>query len=311
LKASAWIFGGLGAAIGLGVVAAVMTHRKRSSSVGALPTLLVGDSLAVGLASPLKMAGLPIHSIGVEGTTVEYWVNQGRPRLLQELATKPGGVLISLGTNDAFNGDTYASKATASTRQLLELLTAAGVSVFWVSPPSLPSSYGGKSPSQAVLNAIKAAVQASPDATWVDSSIWTLERSADHLHPTGAGYSHWADLIVDQLATDYVSPGDDAFQGDAFSGDQSEPSPRPPPPAIVVIPPGWERLSPKTIPYQVANHLTRFATTILVQRRPLGDIQSIELEGKQFGAMTDLHFDDHVGGTWKWHRGMTLVRKVP
>lgn len=307
MKAGA-VAGIIGGVVVAAIAAVAIVQRKRSSSSEALPTVLIGDSLAVGLASPLRMAGLPLHSIPVAGTTIDYWLNKGKAALHQALATKPGGVLVVLGTNDALNGDEYAAKASAAAKELVELITSAGGTVFWIGAPTLPSSYGGKTFSQAVLDAIRTAVKALPDTVWIESSGFTIERSADKLHPTGAGYAHWSDLIVDQLVSKFVTP--DTVQGDVLSGDQPEPSPRPSPPSIVVIPPGWQRLALKKVPWQVANELQRYAVTVLVQKRPLGDLQPKTIEGKQYGVMTDLHWDDHSDNTWKWHRGMSLLEGI-
>jgi lysophospholipase L1-like esterase len=298
VKRSIGLFVGFGVVAAAAAIAAGINHQKHKP--GVLPTLLVGDSMAVGLLSPLRMAGVPVHSIAVEGTTIEYWLGKGLPALQATLATKPGGVLVALGTNDAYNGATYAATAKAAAAKLVTMLNAAGASVYWIGPPSLPSSYGGKSPSQAVVDAIRSAVEASSDGTWIDSSTFALERSADQLHPTGAGYAHWADLIVDQMGLAFV----DVVQGDYFGAD--EPSPRPPPPSVIVIPVGWVRLPQKL----AAKHAAReFAVSVLFQHRPMGDLQVKDIDGQPIGALTEYHWDDHVGGVWKWHRGISLLQR--
>lgn len=297
-----WIVGGLATSIvGSFLVAAVMRGKGLKGSAP-LPTLLVGDSMGVGLTSPLRMAGLPIHSIAVVGTTVEYWVNQGLPALQAELAKKPGGVLVALGTNDAFNGDAYAPRAAAAVQKLLAAIDAAGGLTFWIGPPKLPASYGGKAPSQAVVDAIRNAVDTfPPGASWIESGALTIPRSADGLHPTAAGYSYWSDIIVDQLGQSFVAPSatGDALQGDAFGADI------PPPPSPIVVPAGWTQLKPPVSPA-----MTAFAVSVLVQRRPIGDLLVSMIEGKSIGAFTTWHYDDHVGHVLKWHRGISLLQEA-
>lgn len=295
-----WIVGGLVAAGGAGLVAAVM-RGKGLNRVAPLPTVLVGDSMGVGLTSPLRMAGMPIHSIALQGTTVEYWTKQGAAALQAALATKPGAVLVALGTNDAFNGDSYAPRASAAVDKLIVAIRATGAEIYWISPPKLPASYGGKAPSQAVLDAIREAVQKAPDVFWIESSDLTIPRSADGLHPTGAGYSYWSDIIVDRLGLSFVSPSSttDTVQGDTFGADI------PPPPSPIVIPDGWKQFPKGAI---VTPALRSFAVSVLVQRRPIGDLQVSMIEGKSIGALTTWHYDDHVGHVLKWHRGISLLQ---
>jgi len=293
-----WIVGGLVAAGGAGLVAAVM--RGKGLNRGApLPTVLVGDSMGVGLTSPLRMAGLPIHSIAVQGTTVEYWVNQGAAALQASLATKPGAVLVALGTNDAFNGDSYAPRAAAAAAKLLATIAASGAEIYWVGPPKLPASYGGKAPSQVVVDAIRNEVDAfGGGAFWVESSDLGITRSADGLHPTGAGYSYWSDIIVDRLGLAFVSTAD-TLQGDTFGADI------PPPPSPIVVPAGWTQLKGAVSPA-----LTAFAVSVLVQRRPIGDLLVSMIDGKSIGALTTWHYDNHVGHVLKWHRGISLLQEA-
>lgn len=82
-----------------------------------------------------------------------------------------------------------------------------------------------------------------------------------------------------------------------------EPFPIPPPPSIVTTPPGWVRVPHATRAMMV------FALTVLAQRRPIGDLQVGTVDGKEIGALTDWHWDNHVDHTWKWHRGISMVAK--
>lgn len=303
---------GIGALVGLAliVLGRVLANRKRS--VGALPTLLIGDSLGVGLAAAFRALGLSVESIAVSGTTVDYWVKAGSGKLFEQALVrgKPGSVFVSLGANDAYNGDSYASTAAASTRALLALIsgsTRAGPQVFWIGPPKLPATYGGNLMSQAVLDAIRGVVETTDGARWLDSSAFDIARSDDHLHPTAAGYSNWATLLVAELGASFVTPSSATVKGgiggvSLGADDSDEPIPRPNPPTVVVSPPpGWVHRKDASGP------MMAFAISVLAQRRPMGDVQTAVIDGSRIGALTEWHWDNHVDHAWKWHRGISLL----
>lgn len=166
--------------------------------------LLIGDSLSVGLTAPLgsliRKAGFGfLNGPGEVGSLIPQWAPGGslHGRLVTGLAAKPKVVLISLGTNDEY---TYKTAQTVETdMQKLDALVAeiqsAGASVYWIGPPlPLPDNYGGRtgnSPGGLVTPAIKNRI---PSSNYFLSEQLTLPRS-DGLHPTGAGYSQWADAI--------------------------------------------------------------------------------------------------------------------
>jgi lysophospholipase L1-like esterase len=293
------LLAGLGAAV-VGLLYALGKSKKLP--VGSLPSVLLGDSLAIGLASPLRMAGLPIHSIAISGTTIAYWSTTGKATLDAALAAKPTSIMVSLGTNDSYNPDGYASIVTPIAVALLKRMSDAGAFVLWIGPPKLPASYNGHAFSQTVLNAIRSVVENSQEAIWLDSSTLSIERQADQLHPTAAGYSQWSDYIVDQMAQSFVQPNATSV-GDS-SVAQPEPTPRPPPPVIVNVPPGWRYLNQS----ESSPELAQFAVSVLMRKLPYGDVQTTKtMQGVLIGAMTDTHWDDHVGHTWKWHRGVSLL----
>ncbi len=304
---------GIGALVGLALIVLGRVLANRRHSLQRLPTLLIGDSLGVGLAAAFRTLGLSVESIALSGTTVDYWTNAGKAKLQALLGTNPGSMFVSLGANDAYNGDSYASTAAASTRALLALIsgpTLAGPQVFWIGPPKLPPTYGGKAVSQAVLDAIRQVVDATPGATWIDSSAFEIVRSDDHLHPTTAGYSQWAALLVASLGASFVTPSPVAMKGgigglSLGADDSEEPIPRPAPPTVVLSPPpGWVHRKEATAP------MMAFAISVLAQRRPMGDVQTAVLDGSRIGALTEWHWDNHVDHTWKWHRGISLLAPV-
>lgn len=82
------------------------------------------------------------------------------------------------------------------------------------------------------------------------------------------------------------------------------PAVRPPPPVDVPLPEGWKRFDGTVTPA-----MTHLAQQVLAAKRPLGDLQPSIVEGRQIGAFTELHFDNHVDNEWKWHRGVSLLTK--
>lgn len=285
--------------VGLLAAAAAFLRRPRSSAKTSGPMLLLGDSLAVGLSGPLKSLGLPMQSIAIEGTTTEFWTTNGRARLAVALTPSIGTALISLGTNDAYAGESYAPRAFAATHQLLSTIIGAGAQVLWIGPPNLPSSYGSKRLNQSTIDTIRQVVESTDGALWLEHSNTNLPRQSDQLHPTQVGYVAWANLLVDELAQFFVSPGPTNMRNSI--GDDTEPSPIPPPPSVVPIPAGWTRLTNASRPMMV------FALSVLAERRPIGDLKPGTVDGREVAALTEWHWDNHVDHTWKWHRGISLL----
>lgn len=282
--------------VGIGLVATIAAFVLRQQSKP--PILLIGDSLGVGLGASLQTLGLPLQSIAVDSVIdVEYWAITGEAKLKAELTPTTTIVVVSLGTDDAYKPSTYASIAADFTRELLALLTSSGAQVVWIGPPKLPSSYNSKPLSSEVLEAIRVVVDGTDGATWLDSTNVNLPRQGDNLHPTPTGYVAWAKLLVQELANFFVAPGPiDSKLGD----DEPEPQ-RPAPPSIVTAPKGWSRMKNPSLAILV------FALAVLSQRRPLGDLTVKTIEGKQIGALTEWHWDDHVDHKWQWHRGISLL----
>lgn len=295
------IVAGLAAIVGLGALVGKSTGLIRAKG----PTLLIGDSLAVGLGPAFAGLGLNIDHHGVVGVPIAYWNASGQDTLKAALQRNPAIILVSLGTNDAYTGDGYAETAASNARKLLEQLKKSGAYVAWVGPPQLPSSYGGRAPSQKVLDAIKQVVTSTPGALWIDSTQTEIPRSPDKLHPSSAGYTSWAEEIVDQLANLWglvpsavpsTSSAPTSLQGDFFGAD------RPPPPKVIPVPQGWEYAFGK-----LPKGITVWAINTLGRRLPLGDLQVKQFNGNDYGAFTEYHYDDHVDGVLKWHPGVSIL----
>lgn len=208
-------------AIALAVAVGVLLFAGRGASQSSLRpvkwpqerVLLIGDSLAVGLADPVEKAlrerGVAaFKSIAVGGTMINQWAWSGSHPQARSLDAaladfQPTLVLISLGTNDeASRGvlDSYGNPAKPpygpgfsvahqrkdSIPRLASKL--AGVRSVWIGPP-VTSRW---EPDRAFRDLIA--------ATWpgryFDSEQITLAKQPDNLHPTGRGYRTWSDALV-------------------------------------------------------------------------------------------------------------------
>lgn len=188
-----WVYAGLAVATGYGLVRLIEGPQLK---YGVSRVLLVGDSLAVGLAPYLSVLSGPrrvaFESTAAVGTRIDQWSNNAALR--QRLASfRPTLVLVSLGTNDAYmmGGAATAEQQRAKLRELLMMIKAAGADYVWVGPPLLPAA---KNP--AVLSMIRDEV---PMTHYYHSERLELPRGPDGLHPTLKGYAGWAGLIWTHL----------------------------------------------------------------------------------------------------------------
>jgi lysophospholipase L1-like esterase len=157
--------------------------------------LLVGDSLAVGLASPLRSrfraAGGELAGHGINSTTIDHWA-QGTTLAAALTQARPALTLVSLGTND------LAAKPADHKRPLIATLVArvraSGSGIAWVLPPSVPITDRGG------IRAILAEELAQLAVPAFDSEKLTLPRAPDGIHLTPAGYDTWAGHIAQWLA---------------------------------------------------------------------------------------------------------------
>lgn len=162
---------------------------------------LVGDSLAVGLAPPLralaKDAGIPFESLAKEGTRIDQWA--ASQVLKQKLeAFRPTLVLVSLGTNDEYLSGDGGAKQAAATDTLLQLLRSPRADnygladVVWIGPPTLPKP---------ASNGVVAMIQSKLDSDhYFPSETLTIPRGPDKLHPTAKGYAGWSGAIWQWLS---------------------------------------------------------------------------------------------------------------
>ena len=151
--------------------------------------LLIGDSLAMGLAHRLMeialREGITFASSGTKSTTIAHWLQGDVLRQHME-QFDPRLVLVCLGTNDLAG----AGGAAAGHRggELAAAVLRNGAAVAWIAPPVVPF------PDKGFRAALEEEVQSR--GRIFDSTKLTIERAADKVHCTPAGYRSWADAIA-------------------------------------------------------------------------------------------------------------------
>lgn len=201
-----WIYAGLGLAAGVGLVVA---SSSSTTPNGALPptsprpslvpgsrVLLLGDSLAQGLAAPLRQlaveAGLVFQADGRVGTRIADWSSQ--PWLAQALAFKPTITLISLGTND-MKMTNPLSEQPALVR-IVQSLIAARSAIVWITPPTMPFSDPGVR-----------TMLANAGVPLFRSESLPIPRGPDKIHPTALGYAGFAGALWSWLRPQALNGG--------------------------------------------------------------------------------------------------------
>jgi lysophospholipase L1-like esterase len=146
--------------------------------------LLVGDSLAQGLAAPLKRlaadGSVNATSDGRVGTRIDQWAQQ--TWLQTDLQSSPTFVLVSLGTNDMKLANALSERPLLD--QLLARLRASNARVVWILPPTMPFPDPG----------VRAMI-ADTGVLLFRSDLLAIARGPDSIHPTAAGYAGWAGSI--------------------------------------------------------------------------------------------------------------------
>jgi lysophospholipase L1-like esterase len=207
----AWLLAGLVIAAGVGLTAAM---SRRPTIRQGERVLVMGDSLGVGLTTPLK--GLVLGETALEpsfagtacGGTASFQYTNPRyaggcsacfqtsncgtvlKKVLEDF--RPTLVLVSFGTNEAF-GKVDAPTIIESTHALIAQLRAGGARVIWIGPPKLPATYAGNTFRPEVLKQIRDAVLAD-DVPWFPSDQLDIPQF-DQMHATPKGYAGWAGAI--------------------------------------------------------------------------------------------------------------------
>ena len=176
-----WIFGGMIAAAGVGLVYALRCSPviRRGDRI-----VLFGDSLSVGLdpffASLCRDSGCSYESKVKGGTTMRFWRRNARATT-EALVRGAQVVMISLGTNDALSNFTDAELA-AEASELVNIAKAAGAKVLWILPPKLPK------PDRATPQ-IRGVVQTAGETVF-ESSQLPIAMTSDNIHPRPRGTPH-------------------------------------------------------------------------------------------------------------------------
>ena len=147
----------------------------RSSNV-----LLVGDSLAVGLAKTFReaatQAGYRPAVDARSGTSTKQWV-----RWLGQVIEKhnPGLVVVSLGTNDGVQGEIDRG----TFRAIVQTVVARGATVVWLCPPAVD---------KAKVKSIESVRDIiNSEAPNVFHSERLPLKLLDGIHASGADYRRW------------------------------------------------------------------------------------------------------------------------
>jgi hypothetical protein len=151
--------------------------------------LLVGDSLAVGLATPLKAEllreGVALTTEAKESTVASAWTERVR-QLLR--GTHFDVLFVSLGTNDCRVANSIAcADFPMQARRLRDIGDAYGATVIFLIPSWLPRQWSGR---------IRAGIYWF-DGTAIEAlEILSAALSEDGIHPTRDGYAYWASEVV-------------------------------------------------------------------------------------------------------------------
>ena len=161
------------------------------------PVWLVGDSLGVGLTSPLRKQMLDRFSVSLSATPVQgHSTKQTLGHLPAGSLPAEGLAIVSLGSNDA-----AGLVDPVSMKVLVDKLSASGARVLWVVPPNFQLA-------TPPLPATKAKQEAFLDVLRTDSRVELLVPSddvvaslgADRVHLPPVGHALLAKQVADTLA---------------------------------------------------------------------------------------------------------------
>lgn len=186
----AWILAGAALSAGIGFVFVLSSRHPKIGSDSRI--LLIGDSLAVGLGPHLRALArdenIDFAVVARRGATISDFgglvATEESARLGEALEQfEPTLVLIALGTNDEYLSPEALEREQDDLDALLEQL--APYDVAWIGVPELP-----KPDSNGAVRMIR-----DTGVPYFPSAQLELERAADELHPTVAGYAKWAGIL--------------------------------------------------------------------------------------------------------------------
>lgn len=178
-------------ALAAGVGVAYVVSSRHPKLLADSRILLIGDSLALGLAPHLRAlaeeAGLPFRAVAQKGTAIRDWggiiETTASQRLQEALSTfQPTLVLVSLGTNDELFEPAVVVAEQDDLAALFERLD--DYEVAWIGVPTLPVQTAGA-----------ARMIRDTGVPYFPSERLELRRAPDGLHPTVGGYAAWAGAL--------------------------------------------------------------------------------------------------------------------
>lgn len=156
--------------------------------------VLIGDSLAVGLARPLatelKARAVELQTRAATGAHAGMFTEGSGASSLGKLLAEfgPDVVLVSLGTNDTVPAaPALAAKLPERFALLRQRASSAGARLVFLEPPPLPWS---REPIHKAAAHAGAPLFPAP----------AVQQAPDHIHLTPAGYAAWAKAIAKELS---------------------------------------------------------------------------------------------------------------
>jgi len=173
--------------LGAGTIVAALLHKPKID-ISKQRIYLIGDSLAVGLKTPLAAIAasqnVPFGSTAKGGTAMTHWI---KPSWWQyEKEFNPTILLISLGTNDAY-GFVDPNKVPEYIEQIKKL--AGNARIYWIMPPNVKMKN---------INAIRQKILQTEVENFASDQLNI--NLPDGVHPSGQGYEKWAKEIWQALA---------------------------------------------------------------------------------------------------------------
>lgn len=183
-----WLLGGIITLAGVGIIYQIRRGAEGAFCVPEIKpgsrVLLFGDSLAVGLQTPMRdlasKTGCDFTALAVSGTTMARWINDAQ--LASTLQTfQPTLTITSLGTNDS-KANYTAEQLAANVQAIHNRATSTGAHHLWVLPPKLPFP-----------DRVSSIIHDQNIPAFPSASLPLPQ--PDQIHTTGRGYAGWAEHI--------------------------------------------------------------------------------------------------------------------
>jgi murein DD-endopeptidase MepM/ murein hydrolase activator NlpD/lysophospholipase L1-like esterase len=165
------------------------TSSVKTVDISDQKIFLIGDSIGVGIEDDLQETFSKLTSDTEVGRRTATGLS-----ILKNQKSLPKNLIVSLGTND-FNKNTF-------TKNVNDIVNLPGVkNIFWINvwrPDSLAGAFDAKDVNQILTDAAaKTDKLHIIDAKSAVDSGKIVVSSADHIHPTGAGYTVLAKMVGD------------------------------------------------------------------------------------------------------------------